>query len=225
MGCDLRDREQLPWESRDKASWRKRHFFIKALKYGIRMECGCVKYRTTAGLRGTWSGRKHSGADMAASHTPSATSQWHMHSPPVEERGPYSVLFSHLGQPDLPPMSLPQASPLARCHHLSIQRATEHSLHPAYFARIQSYIVKIILCACSPRASGHFQAKSPLWNSPSPLFPPQVWFLFLYFHSLCMGVQNVHIALLITCSGTLPTNCDFHEGWTWVLYFLVSPTA
>lgn len=85
------------------------------------------------------------------------------------------------------PFNVPSpGSRLARCHHLSIQR----SLSTHYILRtllgIQSYIVKIH-SPCSPRASGHFQAKvtssvnqpftsvSPTSLIPSSIFTDSVW--------------------------------------------------
>lgn len=166
-----------------------------------RMECGYlggVGHRDHCWPKRTRLGRRDRGVDVAANHTPSAYFPVTHPQPRSKSRALTCPVFSPgAARPSSGPSP---GSPLARCYHLSIQRSlsTHYILHT--LLGIQSYIVKIH-SPCSPRAPGHFQAKvPPLWNSPSPLFPPTSLIPSSTFtDSVWVSIiQNFHIALLIT---------------------------
>lgn len=207
---DLRDGRATAPESLGQSFLEEASLFHQGPEIRIGWNAGVWGTGTTAGLRGTWSGRKDSGVDVAASHTPSAYFPVTRAQPPCRRAGPLPALFSHLGQPD-PPSNVPSpGSPLARRHHLSIQR----SLSTHYLLRtllgIQSYIVKIH-SACSPRASGHFQAKVTFVNQHFASVSPTGLPLFsqpLYGCTKCSRCIINHL----NCGTLRPTVISMRAG-------------
>ena len=111
MGCDLRHGRATAPESCGESFLEEVSLFNQGPEIQIGWNAGvwgAWGTGTTAGQRGTWSRRKDSGVDVAASHTPSAYFPVTHTQPPCRIPGPLPALFSHLGQPD-PPMSPPQA--------------------------------------------------------------------------------------------------------------------
>ena len=165
-----------------------------------RMECGCLgavghrdhcwPKRDMVGEKGQWcwcSCQPHS-IRLLLCDTSTA---------PLEEQGPYLPCFLTWGSQTLQ-YSFPRltASQMLPSVHPT---PTEHHYILHTLLGIQSYIVKIH-SPCSPRASGHFQAKltssvkqsftsvSPTSLIPSSIFTDSVWVSI---------IQNFYIALLI----------------------------
>lgn len=200
MGCDLRDGRATAPESCGESFLKEVSLFKQSPEIWTGWNMGVWGVwgtGITAGPRVTRSGRRDSGVDVGASHTPSAYFPVTHPQPPSKSRALTCPVFSPGA---VRPSNTPSlGSLLARCYHLSIQcsLSTHYILHT--LLGIQSYIVKIH-SPCSPRASGHFQAKltssvkqpftsvSPTSLIPSSIFPDSVWVSI---------IRNFHIALLI----------------------------